>query len=46
MKPHLLASHAFRVWCFRHSTAVYDGKGRLGPLRRLLAEIPFPYLEA
>lgn len=45
LPPHWLASHAFRVWCFRRSTAIHDGTGRLGPLRRLLADVPCYLLE-
>lgn len=31
---------AFRRWCWSHSQAVFHQDGRLGVLRRLLAEIP------
>lgn len=31
---------AFRRWTWSHSRAVFAGNGRLGALRRILADIP------
>ena len=41
---HVLATAAFRRWCWLKSNAVYSGDGKLGPLRRILADLPLYFV--
>lgn len=37
---YVLATLAFRRWCWTHSTAIYAGNGKLLALRNILSDLP------